>query len=404
MPQVTRKRRRGKPERPDKPYPDFPLFAHANGQWCKKIKGKQFFFGVWADPDAAHAKYEREKHDRYNGRTPQPITEGVTVADVLNHFRNAKDRLHESGELAARSLNDYTETCDRIVEALGGKESCNHRIAAGLGPEDFDKLRARIAKKWGPVALGNEVNRIRIVFKYAFEVGLLPTPMRFGPHFKRPSKKSLRKARNKKGPRMFEPAEIHAMLKVAPVTVRAMILLGINCGFGNTDVGTLPMKALDLRGGWVDYPRPKTEIPRRCPLWPETVAALKAAIAKRPLPKDPADADLVFLTKYGQRWAKETRDNPVSKEIAKLLVEVKLSRPGLNFYALRHTFETIGGESRDQAAVDAIMGHAPKSDDMSAVYRERMTDERLKAVSDHVRKWLMGKPKAAVARKRRKVA
>ena len=67
-----------------------------------------------------------------------------------------------------------------------------------------------------------------------------------------------------------------------------------------------------------------------------------------------------------------------------------------NFYALRHTFETIGGEARDQVAVDAIMGHA--RDDMASVYRERISDERLRSVSDHVRKLLFGeaaKDKAA---------
>ena len=42
----------------------------------------------------------------------------------------------------------------------------------------------------------------------------------------------------------------------------------------------------------------------------------------------------------------------------------------------------------DQAAVDRIMGHAPHSNDMSAVYRERMTDKRLFRVANHVRKWL----------------
>ena len=59
-----------------------------------------------------------------------------------------------------------------------------------------------------------------------------------------------------------------------------------------------------------------------------------------------------------------------------------------NFYALRHTFETIGGEAKDQIAVDHIMGHA--RDDMASVYRERISDERLKAVSEHVRKWAFG--------------
>jgi integrase len=174
-----------------------------------------------------------------------------------------------------------------------------------------------------------------------------------------------------------------------------MILLGANCGFGNNDVGRLPLSALDLDGGWVNYPRPKTGIERRCPLWPETVATIREALAKRPAAKNEADAALVFITKYGTSWAKETCDNPVSKETAKLLAEVKLARKGVNFYSLRHTFETIGGEAKDQVAVDAIMGHADAS--MSAAYRERISDERLKAVTDFVRAWLFPPTKAKKA-------
>jgi hypothetical protein len=44
---------------------------------------------------------------------------------------------------------------------------------------------------------------------------------------------------------------------------------------------------------------------------------------------------------------------------------------------------TIGGEAKDQVAVDHTMGHA--RDDMASAYRERISDERLRAVVEHVR-------------------
>ena len=91
-------------------------------------------------------------------------------------------------------------------------------------------------------------------------------------------------------------------MAAAGIHMKAMILLGINCGFGPADCGTLPAKGVDLATGWINYPRPKTGVPRRIPLWPETVAAIKASVAKRPKPLDEADAGLVFVTKYGQRW------------------------------------------------------------------------------------------------------
>ena len=55
------------------------------------------------------------------------------------------------------------------------------------------------------------------------------------------------------------------------------------------------------------------------------------------------------------------------------------------FYSLRHSFETVGGNTKDQIAVDFIMGHAPDANDMSAVYRESIDDSRLLDVSNFVR-------------------
>jgi hypothetical protein len=46
----------------------------------------------------------------------------------------------------------------------------------------------------------------------------------------------------------------------------------------------------------------------------------------------------------------------------------------------------VADESKDQPAVDFIMGHEVPH--MSAVYRETISDTRLKAVSDYVRGWL----------------
>src|SRR5262249_40403263 len=151
---------------------------------------------------------------------------------------------------------------------------------------------------------------------------------------------------------------VHAMLDAAGVPLKAMILLGVNAGFGNTDVGTLPLSALDLDRGFVSYHRPKTGVARRCPLWPETVAAIKDALAQRPDAKRVEDAGLVFVTKYGNGWGKETCDSPVSKEMAKLLKHLGIvGRKGQGFYTLRHVFRTVADETKDPVAIDHIMGH-----------------------------------------------
>ena len=196
----------------------------------------------------------------------------------------------------------------------------------------------------------------------------------------------LRKARSQAGEKMLEADAIRRLLKAASPQIRAMCYLGVNCGFGNSDCAHLPKKAFDLKKGWVDYPRPKTGVERRCPLWPETLQALKDSELARPEAKDKKHHHLMFITHAGNPWHKETSDNPITKEFRKLLGKLSLHRPRIGFYTLRHVFETIAGECRDQVAVDYIMGHARQ--DMASAYRERISDERLKAATDHVHSWM----------------
>lgn len=387
-------------DKPLKPYPEFPLFPHASGRWAKKIRSKFHYFGKWDNWQDALSLYQKQAADLHAGRKPREDTGGATIKDLVNHFLIAKKHLVDTREIVQRTWDDYDATCRQVMEVLG-----KERLITDLQPDDFDSLRRHLAKSRGIVALGNEVSRARILFKYAYDASLIEHPLRYGQSFKRPSRKALRKARQVKGPRLFQADEIRALLDKAGVHLRAMILLGINCGFGPADCGNLPIKALDLKAGWVDYPRPKTGVARRCPLWPETVEALRESIATRPKPHDEADNGMVFLTKYGQRWAKESSDNPISKEIAKILRPLKVKRgrkqeavyrKGLGLYTLRHTFQTIGDAARDPIATRAIMGHAEAGSDMSAVYREGVDDDRLKAVTDYVRQWLFpsDEPKA----------
>lgn len=372
-------------EKPKKPYKDFPLSPANNGQWCKKIRGTIRYFGVWGDWKKALERYKEQKDDLVAGRTPRSGDE-PTIKDATNRFLTAKLLLVESGEITKRTFDEYFATCETLVKTIG-----IYRQVHSLHPEDFEKLRGVIAERLGPVALGNEIQRVRSVFKYAFESQLVKTPVVFGPQFRKPSRKVVRLHRAKKGLRMFEAREIILLLAIAPtVQLEAMILLGINCGLGNHDIANLPISAVDIAKGWIDYPRPKTGIPRRCPLWPITVEVLREVLETRKPPKDPADDDILFITKYRHRWAPDDKPHsPITAWISKLLKFAKLNRPGLNFYALRHTLATIGGDTKDQVAVDAIMGHI--RDDMASVYREKLFDHRLKAVVEHVRKWLFEK-------------
>jgi integrase len=372
--------------KPAKPYPDYPLYAHAAGVWAKKIKGKVHYFGKWDDPDGALNKYLAEKDALHAGRKPRPEPGALTVKGLCNLFLNAKAAARDVGEITLRTWQDYHGAAELLIEHLG-----KQRSVTDLGPDDFEQLRAKLAKKWGPMRLGNTIQRIRCIMKYA-EDNLLDHRIRYGQGFKRPSRKVLRIDRAKKGPKLFTREEILELLGAAPDHFRAMLLLGINAAYGNADIGSMPLRVVNLETGWIHYPRPKTGIDRRCLLWPETVAALREAITNRPEPKDPTHAELVFITKYGKPWGKDDRDNPISKETKKLMNTLGIGgRKGLGFYTLRHVFRTVADETKDQPAVDLVMGH--EIPHMSTVYREKISDERLKAVADHVHAWLFAEPK-----------
>jgi len=388
---VSAKRRKVAQPKPEKPYPDFPLFPHATRRWAKKIRGKLHYFGPWDDPDAALTKYLAEKDYLHAGRRPPENVDGLTVRELANRFLSSKRHLLDTGEITQRTFRDYYVTCDKIVSVFG-----RGRLVEDVAADDFEKLRKSLAKKRGPVALGNEIGRVRMLFKYAFDQGLTDRPVRYGQGFKKPSRKTLRKARAANGKRMFEAGGLRSMVDAAGVPLKAMLLLGINCGAGQSDIACLPQSAIDLEAGWLDFPRPKTGVDRRAPLWPETVAALRDALQERPTPSDEADVNLVFVTKYGNRWVRTTDSDEekkrgmsidsVAQECRKLLNELGLKRGRLNFYALRHTFQTIGERSADLPAVKAIMGHV--DDSMSGVYREGFSDDRLKKVTDTVHAWL----------------
>lgn len=363
-----------KPERPE----GSPLFWHASGRWAKKIRGKLEYFGRGSHDDAL-GEYNRRGPDLHAGRRPRDEEpDGLTVYQLCAKFLTAKKDQRDQGELSPRMFIEYGDVCRRLIRSFG-----KGRVVADLGPADFAKLRKQMAKAWGPVRLKAEIIRSRTPFLWASKSGLIDRPPVWGETFKVPAAAVIRRHRGERGPKMFEADEIRKMLAAAGQPLRAMILLGINAGFGNSDVSALTLSAPDLAGGWLTFYRRKTGIDRRIPLWPETVEALADWIKRRKAPDEPRHAGIMFVTKYGQPWSTEGR--ALSHEMRKLLAGLGINGHR-NFYALRHTFQTIGDESGDFIAVRRIMGHA--SSDIADVYRERISDERLKKVTEHVRAWL----------------
>src|SRR5262245_58283823 len=221
--------------RPSKPYPEFPLFPHATRRWAKKIRGQLHYFGPLEDPDGALNRYLEQKDSLHAGGKPRDTSEGVTVKVLANRFLNHKKAKLDAGELSPRTWQNCKEVADLLVSQFG-----KSRLVADLVQDDFADLRKWMTKRWGPVRVGDFIQRVRCVFKYGYDAELIDAPTRFGPGFARPTKKTLRLERARRGPKMFEADEIRTLVDGALVvgeagprlvratpTLRAMILLGV---------------------------------------------------------------------------------------------------------------------------------------------------------------------------------
>ena len=87
--------------------------------------------------------------------------------------------------------------------------------------------------------------------------------------------------------------------------------------------------------------------------------------------------------------------NAVSLEFGKLLTELKIAREGVGFYALRHSFESVGGETGDRVGVDRVMGHVTPGmgENYTHWLKDEAEDARLRKITNHVREWLNRKEK-----------
>jgi len=388
MADSTLRRTRGKAT-PEKPSKDFPLSVHkGSGYWCKKIKGRVRYFGKVADDPKGTKALElwlAQKDDLLAGREPREKANDTTVADLVNAFLTSKDGFVQTGELHQATWNEYHRVCADLTAVFG-----KSRSADDLEPSDFEKLRAHFATKAGPTRLGKLVQITRSVFRYGMEARLLKKPVYFGPMFKRPSKKVLRRHRAERGQKLFTRDEVLTLVVATDVTLKAIVLLGINAALGSTDIGRLELRHLDLDGGWLTFPRPKSGIKRRAKLWPETVQAIREALKVRRTPKDTAHRHRVFITQQGHPWADDQdKRRSVAHCFGKLLKTAKIDGAGRGFYCLCHTSRTRMDETRDFVAARVVMGHADPSA-IDDAYREEVGDSRLEAVAEHLRQWLYG--------------
>jgi integrase len=362
----------------------FPLFIHkGRGYWCKTVLGKHKYFGrVADDPQGKEAlkRWLREKDYLLAGLDPPTGDEhSISVKYLCNKYLATKEAELQAGEIVKRTFDDWKSVCTIVMESIPASLPLDKIL-----PDHFEKVLIAIKSRYSsPNSRGKYTMAVRSIFKYGHDMGMISRQMVYCPGFTKPPAMAYRKHEAATGDRSLTKDEVSTLLKHADTAMRVCILLGVQAGFSNLECAFLERSS--IKDGWIVMPRIKTSVARRIPLWPETQKAIKAAIAA-----GPTDGKFVIYRKSGMPF-KSNRHVGYAFETLAATVKVEA-----RFYDLRRTLQTVAEnhlDNFDLPAIQAIMGHAVRQDDMSARYRQNISDERLQAVVASVRKWLGKIPK-----------
>jgi integrase len=327
----------------------FPSTLHPTGQYCKKINGKLHYFGT--NKKQAFERYLEQATYLHGGQNiVQKASNGsMTLKGLCDLYLEYKHSKVLAGDLSATHHNDQIGSLSKLMSFLG-----KGRRIKSISTLDLQNYKRGLQSAYGSAhRLNLHVGAMKAMFHWARRNDILQ-------HIPNIDAVSRGKIVHQEM-YIFSSEQIKKLLSLTSTKVRAMILLGLNCGFGCTDCARLKWTDLDLENGRVQLARNKTGVPRNLPLWPETIQALK---------KVPRSGQLVFYTAEGHPWVRAspktmtdgsrryTTVNAVASMFSRLLKKARINAPnGTGFYTLRRTAATLAARSGDPFAVQRLLGH-----------------------------------------------
>jgi len=286
----------------------------------------------------------------YDTNLQKPSGGNMTLKQLCEMYLKYQHTKLQAHNLSVRHHNDQIGSLNKLIDFLG--QNCKIKNISTL---DLQNYKRRLQKHYGSVCrLNLHLSIMKAMFHWARKNDILKDI----PNIDAISRgKVIHQNRF-----IFDSEHIRKLLVFADIKMKAMIWLGLNCGFGCTDCAYLKWTDLDLAKGRVKLSRKKTGIHRDLPLWPETVKSLR---------KIPRAGSLVFYTRKdnpyiqtiiktdGNGNEKYTTLNIITTKFSRLIKKSGFNVPkGTGFYTLRRTAATIAARSGDPFAVQRLLGHA----------------------------------------------
>lgn len=366
---------------------DSPLWFHAaSGQWCKKIKQKVVYFGK--DHDAALKQWAEHK-DRLLAGLPIVENRSPSITELANLYIDAIKRRAAVDGLSRTYIKTVEERLGKVISITGRNAKLQ-----GYTIAEWENLRILLGRnrdgsESAPNTLGNRIEMVRLLCHWSNEQSY--TTIKIPSTFCKPQRKVVRRFRNEKRKSLWISREdIRKLIENADVTTKPVILLGINCGLGASDIARIRHDDIDLdaKEVWLTIARQKTETIRHLYLWPETVQALREYDAVRPvLALHPKYNDRLLLTHHRRPWVDNDGDR-----VGPMLRRLR-ERAGIvsdvSHYALRRSLLTavinLGFHER---IAKQIAGHEDGGDILFQHYVGEQDRAPIKRCLLAVRDWL----------------
>ena len=350
----------------------FPLTLHPTGQYCKKINGKLYYFG--SDKKQALEKY-LDKATCLHGdqRVIQKKSDGeMTLKELCGLYLQYQYLKVQANALTAGHHNEQIASLKKLTSFLGQTIKIDE-----ISTLDLQSYRRKLQQAYSTAHRMNlHISIMKAMFHWAKKNDVLD----YTPNIDAVSRGKI----THKQRLIFTSEDIRRLLNVADVRMKAMIWLGLNCGFGCTDCSEVKWSNVDLTNRRIKLARKKTGIPRNLPLWPETIMALE---------KIPRRGKLIFYTSRGNPFmytfvktdgdgnCKYSTQNTITTKFSRLIKRAGLKVPkGTSFYALRRTAATIAARSGDPFAVQKLLGHADLQ--MATRYVQDVSKQTDKVIED----------------------
>ena len=265
----------------------FPLTLHSTGQYCKKIKGKMHYFGK--DKKQALERYLEQAAFLHNGNAKMfKSTNGnMTLKSLCNIYLKHQQAKAESAEITIRHHADQSSCLKKFMSFIGQYRKINE-----ISTLDLQNYKRKLKRAYNSAHRVNlHISIMKAMFHWAKKNDILD----YIPNIDAVScVKIIHKQRH-----VFTSEQILRLFDFADVQMKAMIWLGLNCGFGCTDCAELKWSDLDLVNGRVKLVRGKTGVSRDLPLWPETIQALgKIPKSGKSVFSTPKDKPLIRTMHY----------------------------------------------------------------------------------------------------------